>query len=136
MKQFYHIQMHLPYGREDGTIINPIDMLREPKPVIGTGEWDHHQCRSFKNAPIGSIVLVREGGTPIALVEIVSDTFNDSDLESKYLHRNYRHVKVLSWTPVEKPRARLFSQGTFSICSNSETEQYQYIQSWYNKTLK
>ncbi len=135
MKQFYHIQMHLPYGREDGTIINPKDMLREPQPVIGTGEWDHQQCRSFKNAPIGSIVLVRKGGTPIALVEIVSDTFNDSDLESKYLHHNYRHVKVLSWTPNEKPRARLFSQGTFSIC-NSWTEQYKYIESWYNQTLR
>ncbi len=135
MPQIYHIQMHLPYGREDGTTISPKDMLREPQPVIGTGEWDHQQCRSFKNAPIGSIVLVREGNTPIALVEIVSETFQDSNLEPKYLHRNYRYVKVLSWKAVKNPRSRLFSQGTFSIC-NSWTEQYKYIMSWYKQSLK
>jgi 5-methylcytosine-specific restriction protein B len=128
--------MHLPYGRNDGTIINPKDMLKESSPVIGTGEWDNFQCRSFKDASIGSIVFVREGNTPIALVEIISENFNDDTLQLKYYHRNYRFVKILSWASGNQPpRAGLFSQGTFKICSNSETEQYIYIESWYNHIL-
>ena len=94
---FYHIQMHLPYGREDGTYLNPREMLNEPFPVIGTGEWDNIQCEQFKSAKIGSIVLVREGNTPIALVELVSENFQDDSLSQKFHHRNFRKVKILSW---------------------------------------
>lgn len=45
--KYWHIQMHLPEGKE-GSVIDSSLMLKESKPVIGTGEWDDKQCQDFK----------------------------------------------------------------------------------------
>ena len=135
--ELYHIQMHLPYGREDGTYLDPRKMLNEDTPVIGTGEWENIQCKHFKSAKIGSIVFVREGNTPIALVEIISDNFQDEALQRRFLHSNFRKVKILAWAEKNRfPRAGLFSQGTFKRCVREESEQFCFINSWYNQTIK
>ena len=137
MPQFYNIQMHMPWGREDETRTDPKEMLRNSPSVIGTGEWDNYQCEDFKNAPIGSIVLVREGSRIIALVEITLDNFTDEELEKKFLHHNYHTVKVLDWANEENPSSwqPSFAQGTFRKNVNPDTAQYQFIDKWYHKII-
>lgn len=127
---YWHIQMHLPNGK-GGTEIDPIKMLGEREPIIGTGEWEDKQCSDFKTIPCGSIVMVRKGQAAIALCKITGENFTDAALSEKYINQNFRKVKILGWAKdYEQPRKQLFSQGTFSPC-NSWTEQYEYIDKWY-----
>lgn len=144
MKKYWHIQMHMPEGKE-GITIDPSAMLKEEEPIIGTGEWvptRGNDCVDFKeNAQIGDIVMVRQGQTAIALCEIIGDNFTDSTLIDKYTNVNFRKVRILNWakgySPAkdeghQQPRAKLFSQGTFKPCNNTRGEQYQYIHNWIN----
>lgn len=142
--RYWHIQMHLPEGRGKRKI-NPTLMLQEEQPVIGTGEWEnkkkekHKQCVDFKNVlAIGDVVLVREGKKAIALCEVTGDNFVDADLRKKYLHINYRHVKILQWASDYKQpdSSRLFSEGTFRPCVNPQASQYQYIHQWHQSVIK
>lgn len=127
--KYWHLQMHLPEGK-GGTEIDSVQMLCEPNPVIGTGEWEDLQCENFKNIDSGNIVLVRKGSQAIALCEIVGENFIDEDLTEKYLHINFRKVRILSWAKnYKQPRGGLFSQGTLKPC-NRHTEQYKYINNW------
>lgn len=127
--RYWHIQMHLPDGK-NGVEIDPVLMLMEPEPVIGTGEWDDNQCRNFKTIENGNIVLVRRGSQAIALCQIIDENFTETALEEKYINTNYRKVKILSWAKdYIQPRSGLFSQGTFKVC-NKGTEQYKYINDW------
>ena len=121
--------MHLPYGT-DGPTIDSKKMLEETS-FIGTGEWDNKQCRDFKSVPKGSIVLLRIGSRAVAICEIIGDNITEDALTEKYLHANYRKVKVLDWADNyrQPSNTRLFSQGTFALC-NSYTEQYKYIDGW------
>lgn len=128
-EKYWHIQMHLPEGK-DGSEIDSKKMLLEEEPVIGTAEWDDKQCVNFKTIPKGSIVLVRKGSEAIALCEIISDNFTDEKLTRKYINVNFRKVKILAWADEKRqPRSQLFSQGTFKSCSK-QTEQYEFIDSW------
>lgn len=133
--KYWHIQMHLPEGKE-GTEIDSRKLLLEKEPVIGTGEWDDAQCHNFKTIPRGSIVLVRRGSEAIALCEIIGDNFYDEELAEKYINVNYRKVRILQWAEdYKQPRSSLFSQGTFKSCS-STTEQYWYINEWLKHIRK
>ena len=138
MPNYYNIQMHMPWGREDETRTDPKEMLHNFPPVIGTGEWDNYQCEDFKNAPQGSIVLVREGSQIIALVEITSENFTDDGLEEKFHHHNYRKIKVLGWADEDSQSnwQPAFSQGTFKKNINPESVQYQFIDKWYHKIME
>lgn len=127
--KFWHIQMHLPEGK-DGSVIDSKQMLLEPQPVIGTGEWPDNQCDNFKNISKGNIILVRRGSDALALCQVISDNFTDRNLTKKYINENFRHVKILEWaSQYKQPRRGLFSQGTFKSCA-THTEQYKYIKDW------
>lgn len=127
--KYWHIQMHLPEGK-NGTEIDPTLMLLEKEPVIGTGEWDDKQCDNFKHIDNGNIVLVRKGGQAIALCQITGDNFTDPNLSEKYINENFRKVHILAWAnEYKQPRPGLFTQGTFSPCGEW-TEQYKYIDGW------
>lgn len=127
--KYWHIQMHLPEGK-NGTEIDSTLMLLEKDPVIGTGEWDDKQCDNFKHIDNGNIVLVRKGGQAIALCQITGDNFTDPNLSEKYINENFRKVHILAWAnEYKQPRPGLFTQGTFSPCGKW-TEQYKYIDGW------
>ena len=127
--KYWHIQMHLPEGK-NGTEIDPTLMLLEKEPVIGTGEWDDKQCDNFKHIDNGNIVLVRKGGQAIALCQITGENFTDPNLSEKYINENFRKVHILAWAnEYKQPRPGLFTQGTFSPCGKW-TEQYKYIDGW------
>ena len=128
-EKYWHIQMHLPEGK-NGTEIDPTLMLLEKEPVIGTGEWDDKQCDNFKHIDNGNIVLVRKGGQEIALCQITGENFTDPNLSEKYINENFRKVRILAWAnEYKQPRPGLFTQGTFSSCGKW-TEQYKYIDGW------
>lgn len=136
MNIYWHIQMHKPFGSGDETEIDPLAMLREPEPVIGTGEWDNYQCRDFKNLKPGSVVMVRKGTRALALCRVTGEVFHDESLRNKYCHVNYRRVEVLAWAKSHRqPRSGLFQRGTLSCCRNHSTEQYRYIDNWI-KTIE
>lgn len=129
----WHIQMHLPEGKK-GIEIHPEELLALPQPVIGTGEWENRQCKDFKNLPTGTIVLVRRGNEPIALCKITGESFTDLGLAEKFLHVNYRQVKILGYIPEkdQPTNPRLFSQGTLRCCSRG-TNQWQYINNFLKR---
>lgn len=135
--KYWHIQMHLPEGR-GGVKIKTEAMLRENEPIIGTGEWESKQCTDFKTKlSVGDVVLVREGNEAIALCEVCGDNFTDVKLQAKYLHNNYRQVKILQWAEsYAQPEKKLFSEGTFKPCINTSTRQYKYIDQWYQSVMK
>lgn len=127
--KYWHIQMHLPEGK-NGTEIDPTLMLLEKEPVIGTGEWDNKQCDNFKHIDSGNIVLVRKGDQAIAICQIIGENFTDPNLSKKYINENFRKVHILAWAnEYKQPRPGLFTQGTFSPCGE-RTEQYKYIDGW------
>ena len=129
--------MFLPEGR-DGDSIESIKMLQEPQPVIGTGEWDDLQCRYFKGSAngglrIGDVVLVREGGKPLALCQVISDSFSDKELEEKYINKHYRKVKVLEFYngKAQFPQP----QGTLQKLITPNTDSWKFINNWYKQIL-
>ena len=127
--RYWHIQMYLPEGK-GGIEIDSSLMLRDPQPVIGTGEWDKKPCSDFKTIENGNIILVRKGNQALALCQIIGENFQDETLTEKYLNINFRKVHILAWAnEYKQPRPGLFSQGTFSPC-NKGTEQYEYVDGW------
>lgn len=134
---FWHLQMHLPEGRDGDVRISSKEMLSEPTPVIGTGEWPNQQCDAFKHTmAIGDIVMVREGNKPIALCQVESDNYTDLTLTEKYININFRKVKVLSWaSPLRLPNKKLFTQSTLTRCASKTKSQYSFIFNWYKDML-
>lgn len=130
--KYWHIQMYKPLGNKNKARIDSKKMLEREESVIGTGEWDHHQCKNFKAIEKGSIVLVREGNEAIALCQIISDNFTDRELTDEFLHKNFRRVKILAWAKDYKQpsNSKLFTQKTFSSCSYGTGQQYEYINNW------
>ncbi len=134
---FWHLQMFLPDGRE-GAPIDSIKMLTGSKPVIGISEWDHKQCANFKGIgddamKIGDIVLVREGQKVLALCRVISDLFQNKDLEVKYRNTNFRHVEVLkNYSSIEMPPFPQ-PQGTLKILRNQDSGTWQYIHKLYKE---
>lgn len=142
--------MNQPWGR-NSIKINPIDLLKELSPVIGTGDWDDDQCRNFTDEKgtgmkIGDVVLVRDGKDPIALCKICSENFKDPVLESKYKNQNYRKVKVLAFNNeysddllniVLKKYNKSYIQasGTLTRCVNSNATK-DFIKEWYESYNK
>lgn len=127
---YWHLQMSLPDGR-DGIHIDSTLLLKEDKPVIGTGEWDNFQCKNFKNTiQIGDIVCVKDGSSPIALCRVISDNFNDDKLREKYINYNYRYVDVLEFYDGSEPFPQ--PQGTLQIAENEYTRTWQFINNWFN----
>lgn len=127
---FWHIQMHA----EDMNSKDVYDALDNN--YIGLGEWDKGESAidDFKNRmQVGDIVAVRQGATPIALVEIdgVHEDFGEEDHE---WIRHIRNVGILDRSDDYSftiPKAT----GTLSICSNPNAPTTKIIKEWYEKIM-
>ncbi|MBY0485739.1 MAG: AAA family ATPase, partial [Flavobacteriaceae bacterium] len=135
--KYWHIQMNQPWGRNSGKIDSSI-MLKEPDPIIGTGDWVDIQCDYFtgKNSnglKIGDIIFVHEGNKPIAICKIKSDSFQDPQIKSKFHHDYYRYVDAINWyTSKEKfPQP----QGTLERLIN-KTSTWIFIDAFYKNSKK
>lgn len=134
---YWRIQMNQPAGR-GGVQINSLDLLNEPQPVIGSGEWDDIQCKYFKGEhkngiKINDVILVHKGEKPIALCKVISDNFKSADLFKKFHHSNYRNVEVLDFYKgnFKFPAA----QGTVERLINN-TKSRRFIKNFHNSIIK
>ena len=114
---------------EGGDWDDPMPMLQEAQPVIGTSEWEKKQCQDFKSIPEGSIVLVRDGEKALALCRIIGPNYTSEELQAKYRNINYRNVEVLGFISDEdQPKKGTFPRGTFRPCyPNTSKQQWPYI---------
>ena len=130
--------MTRPNGR-DGDKIDSIPMLMESPPVIAINDWDNPQWSDFRDKiTVGDIVFVRDGNTPIALVEVESDCYQSGILSEKYGFRNYRNVSILQWANdyTLKPDSGLFSQKTLEKCVEQNSRRANWIRGWYEAVKK
>lgn len=125
---YWYIHMSHPDG-EGGDWYDPMPMLQEAQPVIGTSEWKKKQCQDFKSIPEGSIVLVRDGEKALALCRIIGPNYTSEELQAKYRNINYRNVEVLGFISDEdQPKKGTFPRGTFRPCYlNTSKQQWPYI---------
>lgn len=134
---YWHIQMNQPWGRDEGKI-DSSQLLKEEKPVIGTGIWEDRQCEYFtgedyRGIKIGDIVLVREGKKPIALCKIIGDCFTNEELKNKYIHHYYRYVEILDFYSGNDVFPQ--SQGTLERLINN-TDSLEFIKNYYREILE
>lgn len=130
--------MDKPWGREGNRIDSKL-LLLEEIPIIATGDWEDIQCIYFKGEDnrgmkIGDIVLVREGGKPIALCEIISDSFEEKKLSEKYHHTYFRNVNILEWFKGEYKFPQ--PQGTVQRLLDKNTESWKFVNNWYKEYKK
>lgn len=140
-KRYWHIQIHLPYGRND-IIIDPKKMLENNPSVIGINgsESDPQFYNDFidktkdnSGLKINDIILVRKGAMPIALCRVVSDWFSDESLKRLFGVGTYREVEILTWckNDVRFPQ----TQGTLQKLINPETDSWKFIDTRYRKVM-
>ena len=134
---YWHMQLH-PDDKNFGKEKELLSKLA----LIGLGEWEggKNQINNFKkDMKINDIVLIRNGETPIALVEVIGELEDILECDFKRLDwfRYRRKVNVLDFAndnqqPFPQPR------GTLQKLINKTTDSYKYIESWYQKisTLK
>lgn len=127
---YWHMQLRFAEIRED----QEKEILTQTA-LIGLGEKDKVPTKSkqsqidrFKeNMKIGDVVLVRNGGRPIALVEVVGEYEYSESVNKEldwFLHR--RKVKILSFIN-ENAAAFPQPQGTLQQLKNQNTKSWQYI---------
>lgn len=126
--KYWHIQMNKPWGSEQTIRVDPKKMLSRTQPVIATNTPE--RLEDFKNLPVGTIVLVREGDKAIALCRITSDWYEDLELDKEFYYKDYRNVDVLCYISEEdQPKACGYSiqhfKG-FTFCG-STTKTGKYI---------
>jgi hypothetical protein len=137
---FWHIQLHPGPANRHLFPPSKIQQILIETAYIGLGEWNEgqEQIRQFKDVlQKGDIVAVRDGQTPIALVEITGNyEYEEEPNEQLDWFEHRRKIRILDWYKNEYnfiiPRA----MGTFSICSNPEAETTKNIKNWYEKFTK
>ncbi len=92
---YWHLQMNKgTLNGTDFTIDQIKDIVLRDK-IIGTGEWEDrksNQCKQFKEViEIGDVVMVRNGVTPIALVEVIEKNIRPN----KFYHNEHK-IELLS----------------------------------------
>lgn len=135
IKKFWTLQMSqgLKNGAEKFNKDQVENVIRKNK-IIGTGEWPDQkdQCRSFKEEiQRGDVVLVRDGMTPITLVEVISDNYTTGSV-----YENTRDINILAWYDDYKNKLAPYkgkSQGTLTPVKNNNTGIAKFIGEWYEK---
>lgn len=126
--KYWHIQMDKPWGSEQTIRVDPKKMLSLTRPVIATNDSD--SLADFKNLPVGTIVLVKQGGKAIALCRITSDWYEDLELCKEFYYKDYRNVDVLCYISEEdQPKAYGYNIQPFKGFTNcgSHTKTWKYI---------
>lgn len=126
---FWHIQLNPgeSIGREKA-----LEIL-EKCGVIGFYlDPNDHQYRNFMNVmQIGDVVLVRDGITPIALVEVIGDFQKTSKFNTDLdWFRQRRKIRILDIASPNRPRFPK-PQGTLERLVK-DTASRRYVETWYN----
>ena len=131
MINFWHIQLH----PDDRANFSPEVVLRllNEQSIIGIGEgWENDggQPDHFQNwMQLGDIVAVRDGGTPIALVEVTGPCERNGKQTDICWFDLIRRVKILSTTPPPYPDRYFY----MTSCSLKREVTPAFVRFWYNK---
>jgi 5-methylcytosine-specific restriction enzyme B len=127
---FWQLQMSQGLQSEEQLKIDEIRNIITERSIIGTGEWKDNktdQCRQFKESmAVGDIVLVRQGISPIAMVEIAEKNTSGT------VYENEHRVKVLSFYDESIGAYSGKTQGTLTKVANKETDTAKFIINWYS----
>lgn len=126
--QYWHMQLHpndQSWGRETE--------LLEGYSIIGHGKSENEPVFSdFRDKmKINDIVLIKNGGLPIALVQVTGKFESLIDNQEALDWFKYRRkVKVLSIAPLETNKFPA-PRGTLSLASDNKSPSYIFIDNWY-----
>jgi hypothetical protein len=129
---YWHMQLEPSKGGSLG-----VDKVKEiiNKNLIGMGHWkeDGSQQNDFENKmKINDIVLVRSGGTAIALVKVIGAYFYDESKTDGVWFERRRKIKVLDILNTPK-KGFPQSRGTIQLAKDKTSSSYRYIDNWYRK---
>ncbi len=125
---YWNMQLHpndLTWNRE-------VELLKKHS-VIGLGDWDEaaKQQPNFENVmQIGDYVMIKHGGSLVALVQVESDYYKkDEDVDDLLWFQKRRKVKVLDWYN-DQYNYSVTSRKTLEKCINPSTGTYKSIMNW------
>lgn len=132
---YWHMQLH----PSDNNYFNTAKVKRilEEKSLIGLGDEDKIWDTDFINRmKVGDIVAIKNGGEPIALVEVVGDYYRDDVVDPELDWFNHRRqVKVLDFYKKDYNFVIPQPRGTLSICDNLNTDTSRIIINWHKEFL-
>jgi 5-methylcytosine-specific restriction endonuclease McrBC GTP-binding regulatory subunit McrB len=109
-----------------------VELLKKHS-VIGLGDWDEaaKQQPNFENVmQIGDYVMIKHGGSLVALVQVESDYYKkDEDVDDLLWFQKRRKVKVLDWYN-DQYNYSVTSRKTLEKCINPSTGTYKSIMNW------
>ena len=131
---YWHMQMH-PDDRSLGS--EYVYSILEHKKIIGLGNWKEGQgvIDTFRNVmKVNDIVAIKNGGTLIALVQIIGGWYEvgDDNSEMGWIE-NRRPIRVLDWEMDDKTLPQ--PQGTLNRCV-SDVETTKIIKEWHSRVIK
>lgn len=134
---YWHLQMH----QHDQSKFPPSKLreILEKTSLIGMGykEKNENSLINFKKLDIGDIIAVRDGKTPVALVEVIGNHEYTEDVkEDLDWFPNRRKVKVLDYYKAEYNFKIPKALGTFSICENENAPTSKVIMDWHKRITK
>lgn len=132
---YWHMQLH----PSDNHYFNTAKVKRilEEKSLIGLGDEDKIWDTDFINRmKVGDIVAIKNGGEPIALVEVVGDYYRDDVVNPELDWFNHRRqVKVLDFYKKDYNFVIPQPRGTLRICDNLNTDTSRIIIDWHKEFL-
>jgi 5-methylcytosine-specific restriction endonuclease McrBC GTP-binding regulatory subunit McrB len=130
---FWHMQMH----QNDQHDANEIEIISKTG-FIGLGEWEKGETtiNDFKEKMSPhDIVVIRNGQSLIALVEILSESIYEPDTTGRLdWFENRRKVKVLDWAKNDNKIP--MASGTLTRCSDMTAPSNKIILAWYKEVME
>ncbi len=132
---YWNMQLHpndLNWNRE-------VELLKKHG-VIGLGDWDEaaKQQPNFETAmQIGDYVMIKHGGSIVALVQVESDYYkkDEEDVDDLLWFQKRRKVKILDWYN-DQYNYSVTSRKTLEKCINPSTGTYKSIVNWIHRIEK
>ena len=135
---YWHIQLH-PDNRKDFSNKVIREILTEKK-IIGLGEWEQgeKQREQFQNSmEIGDIVVVKSGKTPIAIVEVLGQSYYEENTNENFDWFSFRRrIKILEFYKNEYKFDIAQPRGTLSVCDNLQTATSKTIINWHKNAMR
>lgn len=135
---YWHIQLH-PDNRKDFSNKVIREILSEKK-IIGLGEWEQgeKQREQFQNnMRIGDVVVVKSGKTPIAIVEVLGQSYYEKNTNENFDWFSFRRkIEILEFYKDEYQFDIPQPRGTLSVCDNLQAPTSKTIINWHKKAMK
>ncbi len=132
---YWHMNLHPTGEQGSNDDIKKIILGR----TIGMGFSDDSESKGQMNAfkdqmKVGDIVVIVNGQTPIALVEVIGDWYEFYDENSIIWFHLRRAVKILN---LKESFAQDFPMRTktLTISIGEQTKTYKFIESWHKESV-